>query len=408
MSSGALFGSNATRGASKNLVEFKAGKMTVKGKMVYPDPRKGLLYVFQSDDSLMHFCWKDRTSGVVEDDLIIFPDDCEFKHVPQCKTGRVYHLRFKSSSRKFLFWLQDLKTDKDEEYSRKINEVLNNPPTPPTPRIGGGTPDGDLQNLLNNMSQQQLMQLFGGVGQIGGLSSLLGTMTRPSTGQSSTRASTNSSSTPMTTSATRPPAAQTPAPAAITETPRPSSNSRSSTRTAPASTPAVGSTPNNPIQLSDLQSFLSGIPTPAGTEPPVVQRGVASELTSSIPGAIAPTDKLESEMSAHLPVGDSLCTTLSSPQFSQALSMFWSALQSGQAGPVVRQFGLGNEAVAAAATGNLEEFVTALETEAKTTGQTQQQQKQDDKSKKQPPQGGGGNSSGKKDDDDDDEGMALD
>lgn len=65
--SGALFGNNAARGASKNLVEFKAGKMTVKGKMVYPDTRKGLLYVFQSDDSLMHFCWKDRTSGVVED-----------------------------------------------------------------------------------------------------------------------------------------------------------------------------------------------------------------------------------------------------------------------------------------------------------------------------------------------------
>ena len=34
--------------------------------------------------------------------------------------------------------------------------------------------DGDLHNLLNNMSQQQLMQLFGGVGQMGGLSSLLG------------------------------------------------------------------------------------------------------------------------------------------------------------------------------------------------------------------------------------------
>lgn len=39
-------------------------------------------------------------------DLIIFPDDCEFKHVPQCKTGRVYLLRFKSSSKKFFFWLQ--------------------------------------------------------------------------------------------------------------------------------------------------------------------------------------------------------------------------------------------------------------------------------------------------------------
>lgn len=67
MSSGALFGNSAVRGTSKNLVEFKAGKMDRKGKMIYPDTRKGLLYIYQSDDSLMHFCWKDRTSGVVED-----------------------------------------------------------------------------------------------------------------------------------------------------------------------------------------------------------------------------------------------------------------------------------------------------------------------------------------------------
>lgn len=64
---GALFGNSSTRSASKNLVEFKAGKMTMKGKMVHPDLRKGLLFVYQSDDSLMHFCWKDRQSGTVED-----------------------------------------------------------------------------------------------------------------------------------------------------------------------------------------------------------------------------------------------------------------------------------------------------------------------------------------------------
>lgn len=63
----ALFGNTAGRNQSKNLVEFKAGKMSMRGKMVYPDKRKGLLYIHQSDDSLIHFCWKDRTSGVVED-----------------------------------------------------------------------------------------------------------------------------------------------------------------------------------------------------------------------------------------------------------------------------------------------------------------------------------------------------
>lgn len=72
MSGGALFGNNASRGTPKNLVEFKAGKMTMKGKMVYPDIRKGQLYVYQSDDSLMHFCWKDRVSGYVEDVKIYF------------------------------------------------------------------------------------------------------------------------------------------------------------------------------------------------------------------------------------------------------------------------------------------------------------------------------------------------
>lgn len=66
MASGALFGTSS-RSTSKNLVEFRAGKMFMKEKMVHPDKRKGLLYVYQADDSLMHFCWKDRTTGTVED-----------------------------------------------------------------------------------------------------------------------------------------------------------------------------------------------------------------------------------------------------------------------------------------------------------------------------------------------------
>lgn len=70
MSSGALFPSlvsGSRSSSSKYLVEFRAGKMTLKGSTVTPDKRKGSAYIQQTDDSLIHFCWKDRTSGNVED-----------------------------------------------------------------------------------------------------------------------------------------------------------------------------------------------------------------------------------------------------------------------------------------------------------------------------------------------------
>lgn len=179
--SGPIFGSSSALGGSsggnRHLVEFKAGRMNMVGKMVHPDQRKGLLYVYQAEDGLIHFCWKDRTTGNIEDDLIIFPDDCEFKRIEQCSTGRVFLLKFKSSNRKLFFWMQESKTDKDDEWCRRINEVMNHPPSQNNISSGGrGADNGELQYMLNNMSQQQLMQLFGGVGQMGGLSSLLGSI----------------------------------------------------------------------------------------------------------------------------------------------------------------------------------------------------------------------------------------
>ena len=56
-----------------------------------------------------------------------------------------------------------------------------------------------------------------------------------------------------------------------------------------------------------------------------------------------------------------LSGTVQSPQFQQSLSMFSMALSSGQLGPLIREFGLGDEAAAAATQGDMEAFVKALQ-----------------------------------------------
>uniref|UniRef100_A0A8D8VUX6 Proteasomal ubiquitin receptor ADRM1 homolog n=1 Tax=Cacopsylla melanoneura TaxID=428564 RepID=A0A8D8VUX6_9HEMI len=370
-SGGALFGSTVSRGQSKNLVEFKAGKMTMKGKMVHPDKRKGLVYVHQSDDSLMHFCWKDRQSGSVVDDLIIFPDDCEFKKVPQCTTGRVFVLKFKSSNRKLFFWLQEPKTEKDDENCRKVNEVLNNPPTPGSQRSdSSGRVEGDIQNLLSNMSQQQLMQLFGGqINQMGGLSSLLGTMSRPSTTSSRSSGATSTAveagSRSSSSSTTK--ASTTTITSSTTTTPAKSSSTTTSGST---TTTPVTSNPDSTIQLRDLQSLLSGLGASGATAASPASRSVdlSPAITSESLQAILNNPDFVKELQQHLPsIGpdgnqeEQLKSTLASPQFQQAVSMFSAALQSGQLGPVVQQFDVSNEAVAATTQGNMEEFVRALQ-----------------------------------------------
>jgi len=380
----ALFGNSAvSRSQSKNLVEFRAGKMFMKGKMVHPDKRKGQVYVYQSDDSLMHFCWKDRTSGTVEDDLIIFPDDIEFKYVSQCTTGRVYVLKFKSSSRKLFFWLQEPKAEKDEENCKKVNDFLNNPPTPGSSRGGGGGSnlpsdisnlgEQDLQQLLGGMSQQQLMQLLGGIGMGGGAGSpgVLGSlMGRPSSAQSTVSEPplrTQSSAGTRATSAETTPSQPRPVTAAALPSQTPTPSTGTTTSAAPGAGAAAGASgASAQIQLSDLQNILStmSVPTDGAKEPVDLAKALSPE--SMIP--ILANAQVQERLVPFLPEGESLPkteeelrNTVQSPQFQQALSSFSSALQSGQLGPLMSQFGLGEDVANAAAQGDMEAFVKAMQ-----------------------------------------------
>ena len=269
------------------------------------------------------------------------------------------------------FWLQEPNNDKDDEYVRKVNDLLNNP-TAASSGGSGNREGNDLQYMLNNMSQQQLMQLFGGVGQMGGLSSLLGSINRTSGGSNRNTTSTPSARAAAGGTATAVTPANTTQPA-TPKAPKKESNSGESTE---ASTPAAAGNTNDAsrVLLSELQNYLAGINTGASGSGSKHNVDLSTSLNSdSINSILSDPERLEA-LQAHLPSVDEegkptdpntikqqLKDTLASPQFQQALSMFSNALQSGQLGPVVSQFKLSDDAVSAANSGDLEQFVKALE-----------------------------------------------
>lgn len=118
-----------------------------------------------------------------------------------------------------------------------------------------------------------------------------------------------------------------------------------------------------------FQAYLSNLSPEHGAG-----RSLNIDLSTALSGAdainqlIADPERVKS-LIVHLPESEDadedrkqqIKDHISSPQFQQALAQFSNALQSAQLGPVVKQFELSPEAVAAAYSGNLEEFVRALE-----------------------------------------------
>lgn len=104
--------------------EFRAGRMDWDGRMVTADKRKGKIVLMTAEEEqLMHFQWYDRDKSETAVDLIVI-NDAYLEKIEKCKTGRVYLLRFTSSNKKLFFWMQEPKTEKDEENIKKFNEAI--------------------------------------------------------------------------------------------------------------------------------------------------------------------------------------------------------------------------------------------------------------------------------------------
>lgn len=391
-----LFGGTPSQARSRNLVEFKAGKMNLRGNMVHPDKRKGLVYLYQGNDMLMHFCWKERANSSPEDDLVIFPDEIEFKKVTKNTTGRVYILKWRSNARKLFFWMQEPKEDKDEELCKKINDLLNNPPTigfgddaagasgahplqSLMDRMAGGGAGGldssDLSNVLRGMNPNDLASLISSVGS-GGSSAMMPDAfpqqiadSRPSTAQSTSRASGTASAAPAA------PAPATAAAVVPSSAPRPTESSSKPKNDGATSGQSAALNRSAPIQMSALTNILANLSgsTPgqtgasaSGAGKPSIDLYDIMNIENLVP--ILSNKDVQEKLRPHLPDGNSLPSSerelresIQSPQFRQAVSTFSMAFQTGQLGPVLAQFGLPEDAITAANQGDLQAFARAME-----------------------------------------------
>jgi len=364
----ALFQQSSTSSGSsnKNFVEFKCGKMTRSGTTVTADTRKGLLYVHRGEDSLIHFCWKDRTTGTVDanDDLLLFPDEAEFLPVPQCKTGRVFVLKFKANDKRLFFWMQepDKNKDKDKDLMEKVNEAINNPPAPGSEGFGGSSSGGNgIQNMMNGLNQEDVMRLLsssgGNASQLQQIQSILQSQVQSRLGESSggfRSAKKSEEKKPKKEEETAP---QTPVAAPV----------------ASPSTPSSAPSSAGGVQLTDLQSILRNMNVPEGAP---ASAAASARVPCDLSEAMKPEDlipmlcdeKVRESLVAHLPDAANipkteaeLKETIHSPQFQQACSAFSNALATGQLGPVLAQFGVSAAAVEAANKGDVAAFAKAME-----------------------------------------------
>lgn len=103
---------------------------------VKPSPTPGYVYLYSEDD-LVHFCWRPRDAPLdnPELDLVMIPSDGTFTpYKPSGKNatnGRIFVLKFSSSSQRYLFWLQSQSQHEDGDASwfsprdLKIGEIVD-------------------------------------------------------------------------------------------------------------------------------------------------------------------------------------------------------------------------------------------------------------------------------------------
>lgn len=232
----------------------------------------------------------------------------------------------------------------------------------------------DLHNLIGSMSDQQLQMFLGGFMPVNSPSS------NRTSNLSSNQASRVQSATPV----SRAEATSAAGPAQPSSSSAAPAPALSSSAAAPAAADAVKSEPETPkptqqtadggskMQFSDFQNILGNL-AKSSNGSAATDLDLSEVLTLDVMAPILSNKDVQARLIEHLPDSPDILPkseaelrqTLTTPQFKKAMSSFCMALQSGQLGPVFKQFDLPDEVSNAAAQGNLEAFAQAMEAHAK-------------------------------------------
>ncbi|KAL9656671.1 hypothetical protein ABK040_002941 [Willaertia magna] len=315
-----LFAQASQTSGPKPLLQFKAGILHKTGNTVKPDNRKGKIALLISpEDQLLHLQWRDRKDSVLED-YILFPGDATFEKVEKVKDGRVYILKY-TTGRELFFWMQEPKTDKDEEYQKKINEYINNPP------------NSDIQELLNEAMGEE----------------------RSEEEQTTTQAPRSGNSVQL------------------------DQLQQIIQGINPQSTRQQGSSSSsNQNQEQALTDILRNLSQEKGlTLEHILSSDALCEAVKRHPSILERED-----LFSHLPEGDNdrsfetLCSHLRSPQLHQAIDVFHMALSTGQLQGLMGSFGLNPSVADPLRGGGLLSFLNALQNKAE---EEKKNDKKDDK-----------------------------
>ncbi|KAL8771129.1 MAG: hypothetical protein Q9209_003300 [Squamulea sp. 1 TL-2023] len=168
------------------IITFKAGvcefDTSSNPPKIHPRATPGFLYLYEGqEDELIHFCWRPRSASLrdPELDLVMVPSDGSFRPYRTSQgdakksptNGRIFLLKFQSSSARHLFWLQsksqhaqgdlgwfsprDLKLGEIADQLLQgeqvnVQEELNNLPDEPS----GGDDDDDSRNRMEDVRRE--------------------------------------------------------------------------------------------------------------------------------------------------------------------------------------------------------------------------------------------------------------